>query len=86
MASFGSGVKAVQRGQKTLTGTSDTVTITAVVLVKSFLIFSNDIAGAITNSSAVAVRGQITNTTTLTFSRTNSAENAIIEWQVIEYY
>ena len=85
---FGSSVKAVQRGSVTFgDSVTATDTITAVVLAKSVLSFSHSsIAGGHTPSQQ-DIRGQITDTTTLTFTRTtaDATELPVIEWQVIEH-
>lgn len=82
----GSAMKTVQRGQKALASldATDTVTITAVVMAKSFLIFSFSVTGSTTGRNLM---GDITNTTTLTFTRgQGEAIELLIEWQVVEFY
>lgn len=80
MGEFGSGLKSVQRGEATITGASGTVTITAVVLAKSFLVFSsNDV-------SYYNLKGYLTNTTTITFTRGGADGSCSVAWEVMEYY
>ena len=78
---FGNGLKSVQRGQKELAdaAVSDTVTITAVDMTKAWLVFSFQ-------GTQTTCMGDITNSTTLTFTRSGTAAIFYIEWQVIEFY
>ncbi len=84
---YNSTISGVQSGTATIASGSatQTVTITAVDTTKSFLVFSvqmNDNAPECTQIS-----GQITNSTTLTFSRdTACATSAItVQWYVAEF-
>ncbi len=82
--SFGAGIKSIQRGVVTLDANPDTVTISAVVLVKSVLhiSFTNAYVGA---DGSRRPRAVLTNTTTITFDQTLT-DAALVAWQVIEYY
>lgn len=90
-----SAVKGVQRGTAVL-GTNSvnmTVTISTVNLSKSFVIHSNESNTAGNNDAAsminkTAIRAQLTDASTITFSRNgvNSYGPINIDWQVIEYY
>jgi len=77
---FGSGIKSVQRGVKTLTGTTCAQTITAVVMAKAVLIW----AGHATSSAQCGA--YLTATTTITFDRSGDVGSNNISWEVIEYY
>ena len=79
---FGTGIKSVQRGSLALDANPDTVTITAVVLAKSFVII--DASTAVSGSEKVP-RAVLTNTTTLTFSQTTT-DASLVSWQVVEFY
>ncbi len=83
---FGSDIKDVQRGTKTIANpdVSGTVTITAVVMAKSFLTVSW--LAATDNLHYYATRVVLTNATTLTFTKGASVETATISWEVVEYY
>ncbi len=80
--SFGAGIKSIQRGVVTLDANPDTVTITAVVLAKSFVLISFSAAA---NNFSNSPRVVLTNTTTLTFDQSNT-DASLVAWQVIEYY
>ncbi len=89
MASFGSGVKSVQRGTILFVNSlTAIVTITAVVLAKSVLIFSTNTTNAAAEPDRDRPMGEITDTTTLTFTRTTASGTSTptVAWQVIEYY
>jgi hypothetical protein len=81
------GIKAVQSGIVTLSGSSYTtnVTITAVTLSKSFLLFSK--WTVVNDLKATEVRGRLTTTTNIEFYRFLYSENSVgMAWQVIEFY
>ena len=62
---------------------SQTATVTAIVLANSFLRFSWYTA---TTSDAVgAVRGNITDTMTLTFTRNTTTTAITVDWEVVEF-
>jgi hypothetical protein len=74
----------VQRGTTALATASATATanITAISsLAKAFLVFT----WRQTSGSFQSVSGQITNTTTLTFTHTTAVGDTQVEWQVIEF-
>lgn len=82
--SFGTGIKLIQRGEKTLgsADTADTITITAVDTAKAIIShFSCTTAG-----SQYVPRIVLTNTTTLTLTRSTSGQDSVISWEVAEYY
>uniref|UniRef100_A0A6H1Z6P1 Tail protein n=1 Tax=viral metagenome TaxID=1070528 RepID=A0A6H1Z6P1_9ZZZZ len=81
---FGIGIKTVQRGSLTMDANPDTVTITAVVLAKSFLLV-NWSAGASTNIVGTPPRAVLTNTTTITLSSIVT-DASLVAWQVVEFY
>lgn len=80
---FGSGIKSVQRGEVTLDANPDTVTITAVVLAKSFVLITQTIAGG--DSTQRFARAVLTNTTTITIAQATT-DAGVVAWQVIEFY
>jgi hypothetical protein len=66
------------------TDSSKTATITSIDTTKSFLRFTWSTTG--TSLAVGAVRGQITDSTTLTFTRNTGTTVAItVEWQVMEW-
>ena len=81
---FGSGIKSIQRGEKTLTGATDTdtVTITGVVTAKAFVISSTRCDNDFLSRSLMRV--VLTNTTTLTFTRGSNTNSSIMSLAVIE--
>jgi len=84
MGLFGSGIKSVQRGEKSIAGgsASDTVTIAAVVLAKSFLSIScSGSTGGIDGA-----RAYLTNTTTITLTKEETTYPRVVAWEVIEFY
>ena len=81
---FGSGIKLVQRGTKTVASTSDTVTVTEVNMDKSFLTSSwSASSGSLSYFVPTVV---LTNSTTLTFTVGAAVQDAIISWEVVEYF
>ena len=77
-------VNSIQRGTKTVAaGATDTVTITAVVTAKSYVIVNVASEDVSTNQSA-SCNVTLTNTTTLTFVNRNTSYDAIVDWQVVE--
>ena len=81
----GSVIKSIQRGFVSIPNpdTQITVTITAVDPTKAFLLMSSTTGSLDANGLS---RGNITNSTTLTFnSGASSGGTARIEWQVVEY-
>lgn len=87
---FGGGIKSIQRGSTTTTGSSDTVTISSVDTTKSVVI-ATDRSGQSLNGSAglsPSASGVLTDATTLTVHRgyvVNSVVNPTLDWQVIEF-
>ncbi len=79
---FGTGIKAVQRGVVTLDSNPDTVAITAVVMAKSFLIVS---CSSSASGADRLVQATLTNTTTITFTQQTTGAS-LVDWQVVEYY
>tara|TARA_R110001606_G_scaffold157709_7_gene300886 strand:+ start:1220 stop:1480 length:261 start_codon:yes stop_codon:yes gene_type:complete len=71
----------VQRGSKSIGNgsSSATETITSVDMNKSFVIVNSLASG--TSTSVVAV--ELTNATTLTFSRNSTSGTSIAKWQVV---
>lgn len=86
MASWGTGIKSIQRGVITLAhgDLSETATITAVVTAKTML---NYLGNSIeTDSSTHETRIVLTDTTTITANRAGYAGAVTISYEVIEYY
>ena len=83
---FGSNIKSVQRGEKTLgdSTATDTVTITAVDTSKAFVVISYSYNSNVV--SEVLVDAFLTNTTTITFTRGTGTNIVIIAWQVVEFF
>jgi hypothetical protein len=85
----GGGIKSVQRGFASLSWGYDyenrftDVSITAVNLSKSFLIFSNN-AGDSSNAQTF-VMGTLVSSTQITFSRYSSQNSLGISWEVVEF-
>ena len=71
----------VQRGSKSITNGNSTATetITSVDMNKSFVIVNSVASGS--STSVVAV--ELTNATTLTFSRNSTSGTSIAKWQVV---
>jgi hypothetical protein len=78
----------VQTGTKSLTLQSDTVTIAAVDLSRSFLSFSYETASGGSGCLAKgAIKGELTNTTTITFDRDEPSVLPTVDiyWQVVQF-
>lgn len=82
-------IKSVQRGTSSITNGSSytTVTISSVNTNKSLLV----ITGSLYNSSSTnlgdyQVDAVLTNSTTITLTRTNATNGTTVPWQVIEFY
>ncbi|MGE3843690.1 MAG: Ig-like domain-containing protein, partial [Vicinamibacterales bacterium] len=77
--------QAVQSGTATISAssTSTTATITQVNLNRAFLVFSTTIDDA--NPANAAVRGELTDPTTVTFTRYGTTGAVSITWSVVEY-
>lgn len=81
-------VNSIQTGTVDIASSSASVTdtITAVTKAKSFLVFQYESADTGDNPQNNFVRGTITNSTTLTFTRANNPAVAItIRWWVVEF-
>lgn len=81
----GGGIKGVQRGIVTIPNNESTVnvSITAVVLSKSFLSFS---AAQSSESYSFPTRGRLTTTTNIEFyHRVAGSVQSYIAWEVIEF-
>jgi hypothetical protein len=76
MLNLTQGLKSVQRGTAQLTTDPQDITITAVVLAKSFLLIWG----------AGDTQAYLLNTTTIRFANYNEAAVPYIAWQVVEYY
>ena len=77
---------SVQSGLKTVTGViSDTVTVSAVTMSNSFLIFNNRaLAASVGECWEFFTGGVLTNSTTLTFSRGTTANSVELAWFLVE--
>lgn len=83
MGGFGSVIKSIQRGTVTMNVDPKTVTITAVVTAKSFLLMSS----TPNNASQYIPYGLLTDETTLTFiSSAGAPGSQTVAWQVVEFY
>jgi hypothetical protein len=79
-------LKSVQTGTFTISGGSTTATITAVDTTKAFLVFGVSEDTATGNGYDGQITGQITNSTTLTFSRVgNYNPGPTVKWYVAEF-
>lgn len=74
----------VQTGSLTITGSSNTDTITAVDLTKSVLEFSYEYNSNSNDPQNIMVTGVITNATTLTFKRGSTSGTITIRWYIWE--
>ncbi len=75
----------VQSGSASMVGSSgDTDSITSVDLTNSLLIFSARAANA-TGIGETSVRGALTDSQTITFSRNDNGGSVFVEWFVIEW-
>ncbi len=85
IAAMGAEFSRKQTGTTTIANgsTTATVSITAVDMSKSFLVFSSTLDDNSTTNFQVG--GEITNTTTLTFQRTGNTGTVSISWQVFEF-
>ncbi|HXI28300.1 MAG TPA: hypothetical protein VNG89_07755, partial [Vicinamibacterales bacterium] len=84
VATFGSGV-SVQRGETTVSATTVNVTISAVTMAQSFVLFSKTaIAGEAEWSNNDSIAGDLTTTTNLQF-RIAASANHIVSWQVVTF-
>lgn len=86
----GGGVKSVQRGTITLANgvTSNTATITAVVLANTRLVYlgnTSENAGG-SGAAPTVARLAMTNETTVTASRITGTDAAIVSFEVVEYF
>lgn len=75
----------VQKGVKVCTSTSDTQTITAVDLARSYVVIQSttNTSTATTGADLWQVGAQLTNSTTITFYRDSSAQDASVSWYVV---
>lgn len=79
------GLKSLQSGSVTFGTTSTTVSINAVNTSKSMLFLSANCGSGINTFSNALTRGNITNSTTLTFSQSTSAgATRTVNWFVVE--
>lgn len=83
-------IKSVQRGTITITGgnSSNTATITAVVLANSLLAWGSNglnTAGQV-DAAMFMARLELTNTTTVTATRGGTTEDLTVPYQVIEFW
>lgn len=78
------GLKGVQRGLVTLSAGTANVAITAVDLSKTFLTF-NFLTDDASDNRASTVKGYLSTTTNIAFSRGASTGNVDIAWEVIEW-
>ena len=88
---FGGGIKSIQRGSTTLTGNSDTVTISSVNTAKSIVIatYRSGRTKEDTTNYAVSASAVLTNSTTLTVYRGRASpnvDNPTLDWQVVEFF
>ena len=83
----GGGVKSVQRGTITVSGTSqtNTATITAVDTSKSMISFTGFSGGAMSTYDNWP-RLFLTNSTTVTATRNGSSFSVVVSYEVIEFY
>ena len=77
--------QTVQSGTATIGGgsTTTTATITAVAMSRAFLVFSTTLNDS--NPLNTEVRGEITDPTTVTFTRFGTTGAVTIKWSVVEY-
>ena len=77
--------QATQSGSATIadTNTSTTVTITSVEMTRAFLVFSTTLSDS--TPANTQVRGELTNSTTLKFTRSGNSGSVTIKWSVVEY-
>jgi len=80
-------IELVQSGEVALTDTNTSVTdtITSVTKNKSFLVFSWKYSESREDPEDTFVKGAITNSTTLTFSRSTSTGDCTIRWFVVTF-
>ena len=78
-------IKSVQRVFYSFSGSSDTETISAVVLANS-IIFRPICGGSNTSSATREVRATLSNTTTVLFERYSDSGSANGDCYVVEYY
>lgn len=81
-------IKSLQRGYAAMNNgglTSTTVTISAVNLAKTFLIFSNNSLSNVTYPTEYLIKGKLLNATTLEFKKGSGTGTVEIEWELIEY-
>lgn len=81
-------INSIQTGTVNIAANNASVTdtITAVTKNKSFLVFQYESANTTDNPQNNFVRGAITNSTTLTFTRANNPAQAVtIRWWVVEF-
>ena len=80
------GVKKVQRGSASVGGSSTTVnvTIAAVNLDKSFVVLSS--YGAANTNNMARIGATLVDEMTLQLSSTNSNQDMLVNWQVVESY
>ena len=80
-------VKSIQRGTITVTGTSNTATITSVDIPKSVVIWggSNFQHATGADERAWNINLVLTNATTVTATRNSSIDSCVVPFQVLEY-
>ena len=80
------GVKSLQRGQETYSGTSHAITISAVDPAKSILVCTfRDDNSTSTEISRFSRAYRLSNATTIQINSLGSATSSIVEYQVIEF-
>lgn len=80
-ALLGSGIRSIQQGSISLTSqTSNTATITSVVIGKAFVLWN----GAATNTSGSDILIALTNATTVTASALSS-KTGTVNYTVVEF-
>ncbi len=82
------GIKSIQRGVISVGGTSATATITAVNVNKSILFHLGEKSGVTIAYSRlyIGVKLGLTNSTTITAEVYDSDCDAIVSFQIVEYY
>lgn len=84
MGSFGTGIKSIQSGTIVVSTTSNTATISAVVVANSFVQYGGETTTANDNGTNAYV--ELTDTTTVTATRDTATGTTTVSYTVVEYF
>ena len=85
---LGAGIKSIQRGTISMTSggsTSGTATITSVGTTKTELRMLGASNDAVADTTAIS-RVVLTNSTTITATRSSTSGTTVVSWELTEFY